>query len=383
MKKRIYHFLLRLWAIMLALVLGLCAIASNTQASVPEAIKGIWKSDNKLIYFGDGVTGAITSTTDEFLMALGLYYTWYYDLAAFSDTSQIVAKKKNAASSSFPEEFHISFKQLQNSEGFVSAYELTVTDASLGRSLENQSISIPIAAVDNELFLDFYIKNKVGQDTFYQSVNSARDIAMNGRVDAGSLECILVHNGAAYETRYWKAPISEINGEVITEESGAFKEKVTFQGVKAILEEPKYITSCGVLYTCATGRRKKARNVKHLTPEEFATKVGEEQSGNSIVIKGESAFKKLDGAGIEKLVSGGNPSNADALKAAISQDGATVTKAQFLSMIDALNSRRVSDPKPLFPVKTYYDKMAQREGDLASSVSATSATSSTSSTSSE
>lgn len=389
MKKRIYHFLLRFWAIAVALILGLCIIASNTQASVPDAIKGIWKSENRLLYFGDGSTGAVTTTSDDFLMALALYYTWYYDAAVFSDTSQIVAKKKNAASSSFPEEFHISFKQLQNNEGFVPAYELTVTDASLGKSLARQNAIIPIAAVNDELFLDFYIKSTFGLDTFYQSVNTARDIAMNGRVDAPSLTCILTHNGAAYATRYWLAPEDAIRAMSEEGMEGLnLNEKVTFQGVKAILQEPKYFFSCGALYTSAVGRRKKARNVKLLTREEFSAMVGAQDSalvssdsaldsasdnplnntldntlnasGNSpnnsfnspldgflnsspIVTKGPPAFKKLHDDNIASILNN--------IGATSAQSAATTTKEQFLAMLEALNSRRHPAPKPLFPIK--------------------------------
>lgn len=293
----------------------------NLWALTPSSIAGVWKSPSRLIFFGDGVNNEDT----DFSLAYALYYGWYYDFAVTSNTTNIEGVKKNSASSYFPQEFEVAFEQFESTGDYLNAYEVIIKDKNASKSFGGEVIKIPIAVIDDALYSDFYIKKSLDGDYFYESVNSVRGILMNGRVNKENIFCYYIHNEDTYKIRYWK---STMDKNTFSDGDNYANQYVTFKGDKGVFRVPKFIESCGVLYTCTTGRRKKVRNVQKCnTPD----------------------LSKCDKTGV--IIAAGDN---------IAKKCSENTKEQMLSIIDKQNKMRKPNPPPLFideADENYYNKI--------------------------
>lgn len=294
------------------------AFFSSLWGLTPSDIAGVWKSPSRLIYFGSGGGG----DSEDFDMAYALYYGWYYDDGVTSDSSNIEAVKKNAASSRFPQEFNLTFKQLQDGDTYLNAYEILLHDKNSAHSMGDNIIKTPIVAVGDELYSTFYIKKALDGDTFYECVNGSRDILINGRLDCKNIYSYYTHKDDTYKIRYWE---TSMDREAF---SGDGEQYVTFTAGKGVFRVPKFIESCGVRYTCTTGRRKRVRNVEKCESPNF-NKV--DKTGR-IAVYGNSIATRCTGA----------------------------AKSDYLSIIAKQNAMKKSPPPPLFIDEnddSYYTKL--------------------------
>lgn len=289
--------------------------------TTPEELKGIWQGKDRILFIGD---------ENEFSIILKLYYGWYYDYALEADVNLINKEKKNAASSSLPQNLTVSFnKIIENS----TAYEITI-------SSNNKPISCtPVAVINNELYLNFLIKpekefiaeknileNK-NNDNFlgyWQGINNNENIRISTRNNKNDIYSWYILDNAVYRLRFWKTDIKYENDSM-----------AAFTDGENIFSINKHIFSGTQNYTCATGKSSRIRNVEKYSKYPNKIKI---DSSERILVEGNPNFVKADASDREKLI----------------------------TIINEANKRRKQNPPPLFEEKEinwHWDLINELEKD--------------------
>lgn len=290
---------------------------ANGYSVVPEGFSGVWQSPSRFFCFS-----ADDSSDNKIDLAFALYYGWYLDRAVTSDEKDpSIGIKKNSASASFPQELKISFKQLECDGALIAAYELTINNTPIKKS--DSPAIIPLAAIGDTLYSNFFIKRQIDGDDFFQAVNHYKNIPTNGRVDQENIICYYVHKDLTFEIRYWKTEMTREAFESAQNKNGDSADNkansdplVTFSPKSGgVFRVPKFVDSAGALYTSTTGRRKKVRNVKLIDRPTFIS-----NDTAQIVPKGTPFAKKRP----------------------------EINRTDFINLIEEQNKARKPSPPPLF-----------------------------------
>ena len=291
-------------------------------SKTPEELHGIWQGDDRIVFFG---------SENQFSVILKLYYGWYYDSAADSEPEKPF--RKNAASSVQPQEIHVEFERLSEN---APAYEITVI-------YDKKTMSkIPVAVLDDGLYLDFMIRNDqkeagvtadsnagingtaenadensvFSQETaapfingFWQGITAKSTIRISPEKNRGQLFSWYITDDAAYRLTFWQTDMD-------ADEAA----QAVFSDGERIFTIKKFISSGGENYTCATGRRTLIRNIEKFP--EYAKEITTDRTG-TILVSGKPAFTRAD----------------------------ETSKAELENIVRQANARRKPDPPPLFEPK--------------------------------
>ena len=291
-------------------------------SKTPEELQGIWQGDDRIVFFG---------SENQFSVILKLYYGWYYDSAAVSEPEKPF--RKNAASSVQPQEIHVEFERLSEN---APAYEITVI-------YDKKTMSkIPVAVLDDGLYLDFMIRNDqkeagVTADSnagingtaenadensvfsqeaaapfingFWQGITAKSTIRISPEKNRGQLFSWYITDDAAYRLTFWQTDMD-------ADEAA----QAVFSDGERIFTIKKFISSGGENYTCATGRRTLIRNIEKFP--EYAKEITTDRTG-TILVSGKPAFTRAD----------------------------ETSKAEIENIVRQANARRKPDPPPLFEPK--------------------------------
>ena len=228
-------------------------ISVNVNTQTPTELYGIWKGDDRYIFFG---------TEGKVSVILKEYYGWYYDRAAEpEEDADTEHRNVNAASS--PEAQHITaeYSRLQDD---LNAWEISI-------SYDKKNISIiPAAVLDGKLYLNFLIRtkddldkikmqtdsvpgseNSKAENIYWQGINSADSIRIFERENKENINSWYITENAVYKLRFWQTDMDydEYAAASFTDGDNVFTLK-------------KHIKSAGQTYTSASGRGKIIRNVE-------------------------------------------------------------------------------------------------------------------------
>ena len=275
-------------------------------AQTPTELKGIWQNDDRYIFFGEN---------NEIAVVLKLFYTWYADRAVEpKNFSEIYKKHINDATPATKLSYTVKYeRKFEN----LPIWDITI--------LENEKTisTIPVAVIDNEIYLNFLVKETNQNETqenenkynsqnkipvgFWKGINYSENIRISPRINQQNIISWYFTENSIYKLRFWQTDMIHN-----TEES-------FFSDNNQMYSIPKHILSAGINYTCANGKSSHIRNVEKFThfPENF------------------TLDKTLQICGINKA----NFTKVDNINDA----------KELLEYVNKLNSRQKPLPKPLFP----------------------------------
>lgn len=226
--------------------------AFGYSTEVPELLRGIWQGSDRLLLFSD--------ENSEFACVLRVFYQWYDDRAAEpSQYAQLSSRQKNDTTAVESQHIEISYRTIaENEDKSAGAYELCVKYPN-----QKQNVYIPIAIIENRIFLKFFIRQnnlnfktdseqdsyKNSSDYYLCDIGTSSGITISNPIQRKELLSYYVTNGAVYHIRYW------LSDMVFTDE------KAEFSDGSSVFYVNKFIKTAGRLYTCTTGRSLKIRNI--------------------------------------------------------------------------------------------------------------------------
>lgn len=291
---------------------------------VPAQLAGLWNGSDRYIYFP---VPADKDFSADLVIILKTFYGWYYDRAAepasFSDIS---VRSINSVTSPAAENISLQYKIIpvtylkKKENGDSGAWEIILHYG------KNSEVSVPVAVVENSLYLDFILKTdmdgiqpavvsslqKTVADSnplsgFWHGTGQSSGIKVSPPIVSDDFISYYITDSAVYRIRYWKTDMD------YTSVSATFTDNNrTF----AVL---KHIKSAGSVYTCVTGRSLQIRNVEKIAG---SLKDYTLDSTKTICVFG---------------------------KPYLTRTNAFADAAAVMKVVTDANARRKPDPKPLFP----------------------------------
>ncbi len=289
--KKHFTFLLVLF------ILLLNSFSLEYTEKVPDLLKGIWQGNDRLILFA-GEEG-------EFSCVLRVFYRWYDDRAAEPPSfAQISTRSKNDATAPRGENIKIRFATTsENSAGTAGAYELEVKYP--GRK---DPVYIPVAVINGNIYLNFYVKQQFDNGKYALcETGAASGITISPPIIRNELLSYFVDGSNVYHIRYWESEMD------FSDDQAEFSDDIMIHALN------KFISTAGKVFTCATGRSTRIRNIQksgHL-PENL---ICDEES--LIFASGKPYLSYVPDSG---------------------------TRETLLQRVKSDNSRMAPQPKPLFP----------------------------------
>ena len=273
----------------------------SLETLIPETIRGLWEADDRYIYFEE---------PDSICIILKEYYSWYLDRVVEPENySEILKRTRNLATQEKPLIYTCAFIPY---EGISNAWELTFFEE--GKIIQ----IIPVAHNNDELYLNFLVKiQREEQENetkeiygYWQGINSSKSIRISPRNNVENIYSWFITEDGIYKLRFWQTNMS-----FDTEATAEFTDGDNIFSVN------KHIKSANQIYTCASGRSSRIRNVEKFYTFNKNYKVDENYS--LMFIEEPYLRKKEEVKNIQDL----------------------------MEIVKLQNSKRKPAPEPLFPVK--------------------------------
>lgn len=226
---------------------------------VPSIFDGIWEGSDRYLMFQEKseleqiIDNEISYDEKNFIwIYLKTFYGWYIDRAAEKtsrDTTKFPYDSNNTVFRDI-QNISIQFRKLIDSDN-CCAFELIISYPRI-----KEKTVIPVAIIDNKLYLDFAIKTSKDEENnnflygSWSSVGKVSGIKVSKPIVSDSLYSYFITNDSIYVIRYWKTDM-EFSNEFASFSDGVNKYEI-----------PKHIKSSGKTYTCVTGRSLVIRNVE-------------------------------------------------------------------------------------------------------------------------
>lgn len=256
---------------------------SNIQNKIPFELLGVWEGKDRFIFF---------DSENNLAIAHKMFYGWYTDISASSTLPENFSKTKNDASSQIIQKPIIKCSKLTENS---LVFELEVQFS------KNHKNLIPLCIIDDKIYLDFLYKTEIINENndfsgFYQGVNAKNTIGISEEIDKQNVQCFYIDDSVIYNLHFWKTDMDY-------EKSAS----VTFNDSEKIFKIQKHIKSAENIYTCATGKRKRIRNVEKFTT--FPDNLISNKEKTVISTKSEDFRKILDLTTVEEFIEFVNQQN--------------------------------------------------------------------------
>lgn len=266
-------------------------------SEVPSELFGVWQGDDRILFFDE---------SGDFSVILKLYYGWYYDVASDKNAGKdFSGRNRNAATSRSAQTVLVDFETYNEMQ---NCYEMTLD---FGRGSTSK---IPVALIDNCLYLDFLIctsngyglsmgvngalktasleQNAKAENSaifgFWQGVNSAENIRIAERKHQENMYSWYIANDSVYRIRFWKTAMEySENAEAI------------FTDGESVFSVKKHIFSGGQNYTCTSGRGTRIRNIDKFSSFPFDFVLSEDRK---IIAFKTRYFTKMDVSSREDVI---------------------------------------------------------------------------------
>ena len=227
---------------------------------LPDSILGIWEGKDRYVFFEENQPSSINPNISNqsslqtppenqaqaesyIVIILKEYYGWYLDRAAEAPAHQKMEERtRNAATPKKAQ--YISIENIKTKESKNSLY------GSLDLFHTKHDINtIPFFILGDSLYLKYY-EQKISDNnyTFYAGIAASNGFTLNVRPYPKDISGLIIDGSKLYDVRYWQTDM---------EYSDLF---ITFAYKEDSYQIPCHISSCGVNYSCVSGRSKKVRN---------------------------------------------------------------------------------------------------------------------------
>lgn len=263
-------------------------------AEIPSELQGIWESEDRILFLGND---------DEISIILKVFDRWYFDRAGESeDFEEKSTRDRNSATSRYPVILSADFEKTSENS---SCYEMTIYDG--GTKLS----TIPLAVLNNQIFLDFLMKIpeidprdynsdeiKINGATdsskmnsiygYWQGINSKENIRICVQKGKENIYSYFILPHTVYRLRFWETDM-EYDGDA----------KAAFTDGENIFTVSKHIFTGGKNFSCTSGRSKRIRNVNKFQNLPFDASMSDDEM---VLALGKADFTKADAGSKERLL---------------------------------------------------------------------------------
>lgn len=279
----------------ISIVLSLFSFLSLSALEIPENLIGIWEGKDRYVFIEE----SDDDENPEIVIVLKEFYGWYLDRAAEDDNKKEIEKRtRNDATHKDAEHIKYSVGNIYGCPENVTAYEFK-----LQYSKRNINL-IPVAVIDDKMYLNFFIKEKVllpedseydvsavGEyDGIWRGNISSKGITVCEQSIPENIGAFIIHDNKLFNIRYWKT------GMPYTVSTAYFK----YDGFEYYID--RHLFSAGNNYSCTTGRSTKIRNL--VAPGKFESENFIFNSDKTILVTDKEPYlvKLADKKTFEELV---------------------------------------------------------------------------------
>lgn len=267
--------------------------------NIPDQLYGIWEGKDRFVFFEE-----TEEQNPQIVIILKEFYGWYYDRAAEpKEYEQKESRNRNSATTRNAEQVYFTLNPISKTqEDRMDAFELQMDYSRFQTSI------IPIALVQDNIFLNFYIQDQENKN-LYRGNAASLGIMLSPQKVPQNIGAFYINQGKIFDIRYWFTDMDYMDDKVT----------LNFNDNEYLVD--KHLYSCGNNYSSVSGRSKKIRNV--LEPKDFNEEDFIFNEDKSIMILDKEPYltKLADKSTFEDL----------------------------MKIVKEGNSRRKPDPKPLFP----------------------------------
>lgn len=267
--------------------------------NIPDQLYGIWEGKDRFVFFEE-----TEEQNPQIVIILKEFYGWYYDRAAEpKEYEQKESRKRNSATTRNAEQVYFTLNPISKAQkDRMDAFELQMDYSRFQTSI------IPIALVQDNIFLNFYIQDQEDKN-LYRGNAASLGIILSPQKVPQNISAFYINQGKIFDIRYWFTDMDYMDDKVT----------LSFNDNEYLVD--KHLYSCGNNYSSVSGRSKKIRNV--LAPKDFNEEDFIFNEDKSIMILDKEPYltKLADKSTFEDL----------------------------MKIVKEGNSRRIPDPKPLFP----------------------------------
>ena len=267
--------------------------------NIPDQLYGIWEGKDRFVFFEE-----TEEQNPQIVIILKEFYGWYYDRAAEpKEYEQKESRKRNSATTRNAEQVYFTLNPISKAqEDRMDAFELKMDYSRFQTSI------IPIALVQDNIFLNFYIQDQEDKN-LYRGNAASLGIMLSPQKVPQNIGAFYINQGKIFDIRYWFTDMDYMDDKVT----------LNFNDNEILVD--KHLYSCGNNYSSVSGRSKKIRNV--LAPKDYNEEDFIFNEDKSIMILDKEPYltKLADKSTFEDL----------------------------MKIVKEGNSRRIPDPKPLFP----------------------------------
>lgn len=318
--------------------------SSEFSKEVPSLLEGIWEGSDRFVYFMP-VENSLGEKSSSFALMLKTLYGWYYDRACEDEFLSNYKRDLNSVTASSSEKVSVEFSDVHPVD---VSFRTIAEDSSSGvweillTYVDKSTATIPVAIINGNLYLNFITKvisqtenSDLGQNLngYWKGIGQVSGITISTPVTAEELVSFYIADNVVYHIRYWQTDM---------EYSPLM---ATFSDGDKTYSVAKHIQSSGKIYTCVTGRSVQIRNVER-SPFNF----NEYSVNNSLNI---CAFGK------PYLIHRNDLDSTNSLDE-------TARIENYMQLAILANSRRKTDPPPLFPpsdANWHWDEIRELEKD--------------------
>jgi len=242
---------------LLILILSFSFIFGLFGLEIPESLYGIWEGSDRLVFFDKN----IETGEPELSIYIKSFYGWYIDRTAEPDSYAFKDyRPRNDATSRNAVSIITGFDRInknvkpepenENDQmevripyAYDNAFEITLQYS------KNQKNSIPIAVLNDKLYLNFFIQD-INDPNLYRGNIASKGLMVSEQSvpDNIGLYYINSEKNLYYDIRYWKTDMDYEDSEV------------TWQKGDVQFNVDKHLISAGYNYSSVSGRSKKIRN---------------------------------------------------------------------------------------------------------------------------
>jgi hypothetical protein len=236
-------------------------IQSGIDSRVPAPLAGVWENASRLLDFYTVSDGDNTRTVGGIF--LKMFYGRYYDRTAEpagisaetvrvqAETVSVPPRPKNNTSAREGEVLVTSFEETSLQTETSGSWLMHIRYPPY-----RESDVIPLAVIDDKLYLDFYIRYDENPGVagsvrgFWRAAGTASGITASRPYYAKNIESLFITDDAMYRIRYWEA-------DVIPD----FSVRAYFSAGADEYAVDKYIAAGNKIFTCVPGRGTRIRQV--------------------------------------------------------------------------------------------------------------------------
>lgn len=220
-------------------------LANCFSQMIPDKFYGIWESKDRYIF----IEKNDTENDNQIVIYLKTYYGWYVDRTAEpQEYDEKVKRNRNSSTPKKAEQIFFDIQPISQTDGFVVADDSLAFEINMIYS-KNEIQKVPVAIINQNLYLDFYIRDSVDK-SFYRGNAVSNGIKVSPWKIPENISCLYFLGDSFFDIRYWFTDMDFEKSQVSLD----FDDKSFFVD--------KHIFSAGNNYSCVSGRSKKVRNVQ-------------------------------------------------------------------------------------------------------------------------